>query len=288
MQARVFAVLGIALAAALLLWRVLFVVDEGAVALLTRFGQMQPGEYGPGAHLKSPLDEVHRFDRRLITRVYPGEGFLSQDQKALNVDFYLKWRLADAARYFQTTGGDEDVVAARLADIARERLKSAVAAEPLAASLGDARLGAATLGTQALRAQASALGVQFIDGQLQRVDLPDDVAAAVDQRMEQSLSSQAQQLRDQGNTQADKIRADAEHKRAQILADATRESQRLRGEADATAAGDYARAYGANAEFAAFYRSLQAYKNTLGREGDILVISPDGEFFKYLHSANGR
>ena len=106
--------------------------------------------------------------------------------------------------------------------------------------------------------------------------------------MQQSLMSQTQQLRDQGEAQAEKIRADAERKRAQILADATREAQRLRGDADATAAGAYARAYGANAEFAAFYRSMQAYKSALGRDGDVLVISPDGEFFKYLHSASGR
>jgi modulator of FtsH protease HflC len=100
--------------------------------------------------------------------------------------------------------------------------------------------------------------------------------------------SQAQQLRGDGDSQAEKIHADAEHRRAQILADATREAQRVRGDADAAATAAYARAYGANAEFAAFYRSMQAYKNTLGREGDILVISPDGEFFKYLHSASGH
>jgi membrane protease subunit HflC len=114
------------------------------------------------------------------------------------------------------------------------------------------------------------------------------VANAVYQRMQQNLIAQAQQLRDQGSAQADKIRDDAEHKRAQILADATREAQRVRGEADASAALAYAKAYGANAEFAAFYRSLEAYKRTLGRDGDILVLSPEGEFFKYLHSASGR
>ncbi|MGA2023604.1 MAG: protease modulator HflC [Steroidobacteraceae bacterium] len=287
MYTRVYAAFGFALLA-LLLWSMVFVVDEGSVGLLTRLGQIQPGAYGPGAHLKSPFDEVHRLDRRLITHVYPGESFLSQDQKALNVDFYLKWRLADAARYFQATGGDEDAAAARLADIVRDRLKSAVAAAPLAASVADARLTSGALDVDALRSQAAALGVQFVDAQLQRVDLPDDVAGSVYQRMQQSLMSQTQQLRDQGEAQAEKIRADAERKRAQILADATREAQRLRGDADATAAGAYARAYGANAEFAAFYRSMQAYKSALGRDGDVLVISPDGEFFKYLHSASGR
>jgi modulator of FtsH protease HflC len=286
-----YARLSISLAVALiavLLWRSLFMVDQGTVALLTRFGQPQNAQYGAGAHVKSPFDSVLRFDKRVITHVFPGEGLLSQDQKSLNVDFYVKWRLSDATRYLEATDGDEDVVAARLADVVRERLKSAVAAAPLAAIIGNAQLLSGAASLEALRSQAAALGVEFVDAQLQRIDLPDDVANAVYQRMQQNLVAQGQQLRDQGSAQADKIRDDAEHKRAQILADATREAQRVRGEADANAALAYARAYGVNAEFAAFYRSLEAYKHTLGRDGDILVLSPEGEFFKYLHSASGR
>lgn len=287
MYARLSISLAVALVA-VLLWRSLFMVDQGTVALLTHFGQPQGAQYGPGAHLKSPFDSVRRFDNRVITHVFPGEGLLSQDQKALNVDFYVKWRLSDATRYLEATGGDEDVVAERLADVVRERLKSAVAAAPLTAIIGNAQLLSGAANLQALRSQAAALGVEFVDAQLQRIDLPDDVANAVYQRMQQNLVAQAQQVRDQGSAQADKIRDDAEHKRAQILADATREAQRVRGEADANAALAYARAYGVNAEFAAFYRSLEAYKHTLGRDGDILVLSPEGEFFKYLHSASGR
>jgi membrane protease subunit HflC len=130
--------------------------------------------------------------------------------------------------------------------------------------------------------------VELVDVQLQRIELPEEVANAVYQRMQQSLTMQAQQLRTQGSADADKIRADADRKSAGIKADATRDAQRLRGEADAAASAAYARAYGANPEFAAFSRTLQAYKSSLGREGDVLVISPEGEFFKYLHSASGR
>ena len=287
MYGRILGALAVVIVAALL-WRSVFVVDEGEAALVTRFGQVQPADYAPGAHLKSPFDEVHKFDRRLVTRSYPGEVFLSQDQKALTIDFYVKWRLLDPARYFQATGADEDVAAARLADVVRERIKAAVAAEPLAAAIADTHLADDTLRAGALRAPSGRLGVELVDARLQRIDLPDDLANAVYQRMQQSLSAQAQQLRTQGNAEADKIRADAEHKRAQTLADATREAQRVRGEADAAAAGAYAKAFGANPEFAAFYRSLQAYKSSLGRDGDILVIAPEGEFFKYLHSASGR
>jgi membrane protease subunit HflC len=277
-----------ALLVIVLLLRSVFVVDESEAAVITRFGQVQPGDFAPGAHLKSPFDEVHKFDRRLVTRAYAGETFLSQDQKALSVDFYVRWRLVDPVRYFQATGADEDVAAARLADLVRERIKAAVAAAPLAAAIADSNLADDTLRAGALRAPSARLGVELVEARLQRFDLPDELANAIYERMQQNLTAQAQQLRTQGNVDADKLRADAEHKRAQTLADATREAQRVRGEADAAAAAAYAKAYGANPEFASFYRSLEAYKSSLGRDGDILVIAPEGEFFKYLHSASGR
>ncbi len=287
MALRLLTALGVAIVA-MLLWRSVFVVDESEVALITRFGQIQPATYGPGAHLKLPLDAVHKFDRRLITHAFLGESFLSQDQKSLTIDFYLRWRLLDPARFLQAAGGDEDAAGARLADVVRGQIRSSLAAAPLSAQIAAAGPATGALRLEALRAPAATLGVELVDGQLQRIDLPDDATNVLYQRMQQKLIGQAQQLRAQGSAEADKIRVDAEHARAQTLADATREAQRIRGEADAAAAVTYAKAYGANPEFAAFTRSLQAYKNALGREGDILVLSPEGEFFKYLHSASGR
>ena len=287
MARRVVASLGIALVA-VLLWRSVFVVNEDEVALRTRFGQIEAVQSLPGLHVESPLDEVHIFDRRILTRAFAGESFLTGDQKALSVDFYVKWQLLDAARMFQATGGDEDMAGLRLADIVRDRLKSAVASQPLAKVIADARGTLSDAGFDEIGAAAREFGVKLIDVRLQRIDLTDDVATAVYQRMQQSAIAQAQQLRAGGVADAEKIRADAERKRADILADATRQAQHLRGEADAQAAAAYARAYARNPEFAAFYRSMQAYKNTLGLDGDILVITPEGEFFKYLHSASGR
>jgi membrane protease subunit HflC len=276
------------LAVAGLLWRSVFIVDETEIALLSRFGQVQPGQYGPGLHFRLPVDSVLRFDRRLMTRAFPGESFLTQDQKSISADFYLKWRLTDAAVFYQATGGDEDIAAQRLADLVRERLKSAFAQQPLAMVIADPNFVAAVRGSSAATSAAQHLGVEFADLQLQRIDLSDELGNAVSQRMQQSIAAQAQQVRSQSLAEADRIRADAERRRAQVLADGTREAQRVRGEGDLAAANAYARAYGSNPEFAAFYRSLQAYRNTLGRDGDILVLSPEGEFFKYLHSASGR
>jgi modulator of FtsH protease HflC len=271
-----------------LVWRSVFNVDETEIALLNRFGQAQPEQYGPGLHVKLPVDSVLRFDRRLITRAFPGESFLTQDQRSISVDFYLKWRLVDAAAFYQATGGDEDVTAQRLADVVRERLRSAFAQQPLAQMIGDMKLAGEVRASDAAANAAQRLGVQLTDLQLQRIDLSEELSNAVFQRMQQSLAAQAQQVRSQSLAEADRIRAEAERRRAQVLADGTREAQRVRGEADLAAANAYAKAYGSNPEFAAFYRSLQAYKNTLGRDGDILVLSPEGEFFKYLHSASGR
>jgi membrane protease subunit HflC len=287
MAVRLLTSLGVALAA-VLLWRSVFILNEDQVALRTRFGQLDGALYQPGLHLKSPLDELHIFDRRILTRAFAGETFLTGDQKALSVDFYVKWQLLDAARVFQVSGGDEDMAGLRLADIVRDRLKSAVAGQPLTKVIADPRGTLSDAAFDEIGAAAREFGVRLIDVQLQRIDLTDDVATAVYQRMQQSAIAQAQQLRAGGVADAEKIRADAERKRADILADATREAQHLRGEADARATAAYARAYAKNPEFAAFYRSMQAYRNTLGLDGDILVIAPEGEFFKYLHSATGR
>ena len=282
------AILLLIAAAALTGSRSVFVVDQTQSALCTRFGRIEPGEYGPGLHFKSPLQQVHRFDRRVITRAYAGENLLTADNKPLNVDFYLKWRLMDARDYYQATGGDEDMASMRLANVVSGRIKTAIAGQPLAEVAASARGGLGDAGFQELRAAARELGLDLLDVQLQRVDLTDEAMNTVYQRMEQSFTARAQQLHAQASTESDKTRAEADLKRAQILADAGKEAQRLRGEADARAASIYAAAYARNPDLAAMYHSLQAYKNTLGRDGDIVVVTPQGEFFKYLHSANGH
>jgi membrane protease subunit HflC len=287
MTPRIITVLVVALLA-VLLWRSVYVVEEGEIGLRTRLGTVESGVIGAGLHFKSPFDEVHIFDQRILSRVYQNEPFLTHDQKGVSVDFYFKWRLIDALRFYQTTNGDEEMAAGHLADLVRERLKSAVAAQSLLNVSAQARGTLTEAAFEQLQQAAESLGLDLIDVQLQRVALAEDVASAVYQRMQQGQVAKAAQLRAEGASDAETIRADAERKRADVLAEATRQAQHLRGEADAQAAAALAKAYGRNADFAAFYRSMQAYKNTLGREGDILVISPEGEFFKYLHSANGR
>lgn len=276
------------LVAALLLDGSLFRIAQGGRAVCTRLGQLLPGAYGPGLHWKSPLDQVHRFDERLTTRTYPGESFLTSDQRTLSVDFLLRYRITDVSSFYQGTGGDEDVAARRLADLTRDRLKATVAHETLASVQSQSRGGLSSDGFATLRAAASGLGLELVDLQLQHIDLSDQAASAVYQRMEQVFSARTQQLDASGTLQADQIRADGERKRAELLADATREAQRIRSDADARAAALYAHSYGKNPELAAFTQSLAAYKSSLEHEGDVLVITPEGDFFKYLRSPSGR
>ncbi|HEY7930223.1 MAG TPA: protease modulator HflC [Steroidobacteraceae bacterium] len=276
------------LVAALLLDGALFRVAQGGTAVCTRLGQLLPGAYGPGLHWKLPFDQVHRFDERLTTRTYPGESFLTSDQRTLSVDFLLRYRLRDVSAFYQSTGGDEDVAARRLADLTRDRLKTTVVHETLAALQSQSRGGLSSEDFAMLRSAASGAGLELVDLQLQRIDLSDQAASAVYQRMEQAFSARTQQLDASGTLHADQIRADAERKRAQILADATRQAQRIRADADARAAALYAHSYGKNPELAAFTQSLAAYKSSLEHEGDVLVITPEGDFFKYLRSPSGR
>jgi membrane protease subunit HflC len=273
---------------AVLAWRSVYVIDESEIALRTRFGMVDGIPDVPGLHFKSPFDEVHIFDRRVQSHAYPGESFLTHDQKSVNVDFYIKWRLIDPLRFYQSAGGDEGMAAQKLADSVRDRLKSAAAAQTLLNVSAQPRGTLSEAGFEQLQQAAESLGLDLIDVQLQRIELADDVASAVYQRMQQGLIAKAAQSRAMGAAEAEKIRADAERKKADVLANATRQAAQIRGEADARAVAELARVYGKNVEFASFYRSMQAYKDTLGREGDVLVISPEGEFFKYLHSANGR
>jgi modulator of FtsH protease HflC len=261
----------------------LFTVSETEFAIRTEFGAIVGIHYKPGLHLKWPLvDEVTKFDRRILSESYTGETFLTNDGRNLIVDFYVKWRVKDPSLYFIATGGREDLAGERLAEIVKDGIKSVVAQRTLQQIVSAER--AAVTGQmfgQASR-NAAALGVELVDVRVQRIDLPDEVAARVYESMKQSFDKIAKQLRGEGQSASESIRASADRQRTVILADAERDAQRTRGQGDAAAAQIYARAYSKNPEFYAFYRSLRAYQHSLGKEGDLLVLTPDGEFFRYL------
>jgi membrane protease subunit HflC len=266
----------------------LFSVSETQLAIRTQFGAILGSTYGPGLHFKLPWDRVVKFERRIVSQSFQGETFLTNDNRGLIVDFYMKWRVRDASRYYQSTAGNEGNAGERLGDIVKDGIKSVVAQRTLQQIVTAER--AAVTGDMFGRAShtANELGVELIDVRVQRIDLPEDVSARVYESMKQSFAQKANRSRAEGQSAGVRIKAAAERERTEILAKAEGEALRVRGAADAQATQIYARAYGRHPEFYAFYRSLQAYERSIGKEGDVLVVSPDGEFFKYMKDSGKR
>jgi membrane protease subunit HflC len=264
----------------------LFTVNEAQLAIRTEFGAIVGTNYKPGLHAKWPWDQVLTFDRRILSESYTGETFLTNDNRGLVVDFYIKWRVKDASYYFQATGGNEDIAGRRLAEIVKDGIKSVVAERTLEQIVSSDRAAVTEeMFTQAKK-NVAGLGADLVDVRVQAINLPDEVSSRVYESMKQNFSKIASRLRAEGQSQGVRIRASAERERTEILANAEKDALRVHGEGDAEATAIYARAYSKNPEFYAFYRSLQAYDHSLGKDGDLLVVTPDGEFFKYLKDSD--
>jgi membrane protease subunit HflC len=268
----------------LLLSLSVFTVSETEYAVRTRFGQVQDYRYAPGLHWCWPFEHIERVDRRMLGQRLQGEAFLASDQQGLVVDIDLSWRVRDPRAYLSAGAGDEQTVIARLGDAVRSELKAVYAQLPMSTIIARSRGGLSPEVMARLKPVADGLGIVIVDARVKRIDPTEEVVSAIYARMQGAYVAQTRQERAESTAEGERLRAEAERNRAEILATANRDAQRMRGEADAQVAAIYARSYGVNPEFAAFYRSLEAYRNALGREGDILVIEPDGDFYKYLRS----
>jgi membrane protease subunit HflC len=283
MNARALSIAGALLVGLMLFTQSTFVVKETEYAINLQLRELVRSDYGPGLHFKLPLlQTVEKFEKRLMTSKYPPEQFLTSEGKILNVDFYVKWRIADVRQYYRSTGGIEDAAAARLAEIVKDGLKGTIAKRTVQQVVAAERAELIGDVLEFAGRSVKQLGVTLVDVRVKRIDLPDDVSDSVYSRMRQDFARQAAQLRAEGEEQAIKIRAEADRQRTETLATAARDAEKIRGEGDAKAAAVFAAATSRYAEFFAFYRSMQAYRKSLGRDGDVLVLSPDGEFFKYL------
>lgn len=266
-----------------------FTVRETDLAIKFRFGQIVRSDYSPGLHFMMPLvNNVRKFERRIITDNYPSEQFLTSEGKILRIDFYIKWRIEDISRYYQATGGVEDVAAGRLGSIVKDGIKGVIARRTIQQVVAAERAEFTGEILKITEGPTTGLGLELVDVRVKKIDLPDEVSESVFSRMRQDFDRQAKELRARGAESAEKLRAEADRQRTEILANARRESEIIRGEGDARAAEIYAQAFQKNAEFYSFYRSLEAYRQALGTESDVLVISPDSDFFKYLNRANRR
>jgi len=241
-------------------------------------------ELQPGLHFKIPLvNEVNRYDRRILTQMYPSEHFLTREQEQLNVDFYVKWRILNLRRYYEATGGTEEVANARLGETVKDSIKSVVTQRSLQQVITAERAEFTDAMMKTARPLAEQLGVELVDVRITKIDLPQQVQDSVFDRMRATFKAQAAKLRAEGVEAAEKIRAEANKAQTEILADAARKAAQTRGEGDASASEVFAKTYSKNAEFYSFYRSMQSYREAIGTQGDLLVIAPDSAYFKYFN-----
>ena len=264
-----------------------FTVRETDLAIKMRFGEIVRADYQPGLHFLVPfINNVRKFDKRILTEDYPAEQFLTSEGKILRINFFVKWRISNVSSYYiSTAGGSEEVANRRLGEIVKDGIKGVIARRTIQQVVAADRSEFLGEVVKIAGTNVNELGIILIDVRVKSIDLPEEVSESVFNRMRQDFARQAAQLRAEGSAVSEQTRAEAERQRTETLANAYREAEIVRGEGDASAADIYARAYGRNPEFYAFYRSMQSYRRSLGKQGDVLVISPEGEFFKYLKDA---
>ena len=265
----------------------LFVVDQRQNAIVFRLGEVVDLKKDPGLYFKIPLlDNVRYFDVRILTiDTAEPERFLTSEKKNVLVDLFVKWRITDVRQYYVSVQGNESLAQTRLLQTINDGLRAEFGNRTVHDVVSGERDKIMDLMRERANEDAKTIGVEVLDVRLKRVDLPQEVSVDVYRRMEAERKRVANELRSTGAAESEKIRADADRQREVIIAEAYREAQRIKGEGDGRAAAVYARAYGQNAEFYAFYRSLEAYKASFRGRNDVLVLEPNSEFFKYLRSS---
>jgi len=260
-----------------------FTVDERELAIKFRLGKIIQTEFEPGLHFKMPfINNVRKYPRQILTQTNPQELFLTFEKKNLFVDFFVKWRIIDVGAFYRATRGDEALAAQRLIEIVKDGVRSEFAKRTVPQVVTAERRELLDDMLASARKNARELGMEVVDVRVKRTEFPEQVSDSVFDRMRQERARTASELRAQGAEAAEQIRADADRQRTVTLAEAYREAEKVRGAGDAEAARIYAEAYRKDPEFFAFYRSIQAYRRSLGKENDLLVLDKDSEFFRYM------
>lgn len=274
-------IIGVAIAAlAVLGFMSVFTVHQTEQALVLQFGNPKRAVVEPGLQFKSPIENVERYDRRILALDPPVQEVLLSDQKRINVDSFARWRIVDPLEFRKRASNINN-----FRQIFGQRLNSAVRAEmakvPLVALLTEGRATVMSAITDILQAQAQEFGIEVVDVRVGRTDLPPATAEAVYRRMQSDRIAAAAELRAEGAELKAKKEAEADRTRTVILAEATRTAEILRGEGEGERNRILADAYGQDPEFFAFYRSMQAYREALA-DGTTLVLTPDSDFFRYF------
>ena len=289
MQSGILRLLVIALAAILFLVlpMVLYTVDQREQAIVIQFGKIQRTVSEPGLHAKLPWQSVQTFDKRVLGFDLDTQRYLTKEKKNLDVDSFVKWRIKNPVAYKTRMSGDENVARSRLSQIIRDGLRGEFGKRNIQEVVAEDRSEMMKIITEETTQDVAGFGIEVVDVRIRRIELPDDVSDSVYRRMEAERKRVAQELRARGQEAAERIRADADRQREVLLAEAYRDAEQIRGDGDALAADTYAKAYGKDKEFFAFYRSLDAYKTAFDNE-NVFVMQPDGPFFEYFNSPDGK
>ena len=279
---------GFLLAGLVLLAMSLFTVDQRQFAIVFQLGEIKQVISEPGLNFKWPMiQNVRLFDKRILTMDSPEpERFITSEKKNVLVDSFVKWRIVDPKLYYESVGGDEVRAKTRLNQTVNAGLREEFGKRTVHDVVSGERDKIMAEMRNKADLDARKIGVQIVDVRVKRVDLPNEVSDSVYRRMEAERKRVANELRSEGAAEAEKIRADADRQREVIVAEAYRDAQKIKGEGDARAANIYGQAFGQNPEFYAFYRSLEAYRNSFKTKSDLMVVDPGSDFFKYMKGMN--
>ena len=276
--------LGIVIALLILASASMFIVDQRQKAIVFQLGEVVSVKTDPGLYFKIPMvQNVRFFDSRILTMdAEEPDRYITSEKKNVLVDLFVKWRIIDVKQYYISVRGDEEMAKVRLAQTVNASLRDEFGTRTVHEVISGQRDQIMDVMRRKADADARKIGVEVVDVRLKRVDLPAEVSESVYRRMEAERTRVANELRSTGAADSEKIRADADRQREVILAEAYRDAQQIKGEGDAKAAEIYAEAFQRNPEFYAFYRSLEAYKQSFRNKGDMMVLEPTSEFFRYL------
>ncbi len=268
----------------------LYIIKETERGVLLKFGKVVNADLQPGLHIKAPLmHEVRKFDSRVLTLDARPERFLTVEKKGMIVDSFAKWRIEDVGKFYTATNGEEARAERLLAQRINEGLRNGFGDRSLQEVVSGERDQLMVNLTESLnKLTMTEYGISLVDVRIKRIDLPPQVSESVFNRMTTEREREAREHRSKGKEQAEVIRADADRQRTILEAEAYRDSELLRGEGDAKAAAIYANAYNKDPEFYSFMRSLTAYRETFNNKGDVMLVDPDSDFFRYFKNSDGK
>lgn len=271
-----------------IVWMSTYIVHERELVIKFKLGEIVATEIEPGLKWKIPvINNIRKFDSRVLTLDTPSERFLTSEKKNVIVDSFVKWRIVNPRDYYTSTSGDERIAVSRIVSILNDEMKGQFGSKTVHEVISGERSAIMQTVNENAGVKTRDLGIELVDVRIKKVELPSNVSESVFQRMIKERATVAKAFRSAGEEKAKGIRANADRQRTEILAEAYRKSEEIRGDGDAQAARIYADAFGADKEFYSFHRSLKAYENSFKNTGDILLLDPQSDFFKFFKDSSG-